>query len=155
MGSQGRESNCLDGLGVSGMQSAWSVPWSTGKSIRFCSADDSPLTKTHSSKKAFLNDSPTGIQKVSIDTPNLSQEMNHQKDQSAPTRGCNGCMEARKCANQTGQNDSVLRMFVGFVLHESEMVHSTHQDVAHFERAQAYPEHVVKKLSRYKERRKA
>ena len=35
-------------------------------------------------------------------------------------------------------------MFVGFVLHESEMVHSTHQDVAHFERAQAYPEHVVK-----------
>ena len=35
-------------------------------------------------------------------------------------------------------------MFVGFVLHESERVHSSHQDVAHFERAQAYAEHVVK-----------
>ena len=51
--------------------------------------------------------------------------------------------ETRKCVKQTRHNDSVLRMFVGFVLHESWRVHSTHQDVAHFERAQAYPEYMV------------
>ena len=48
--------------------------------------------------------------------------------------------ETRKCVKQTRHNDSVLRMFVGFVLHESQRVHSTHQDAAHFERDQAYPE---------------
>ena len=51
--------------------------------------------------------------------------------------------ETRKCVKLTRHNDSVLRMFVGFVLHESLRVHSTHQDVTHFERAQAYPENMV------------
>ena len=63
------------------MQSLWSVLWSTGKSITFCPSEESPLTKTHSSTKAFLNESPTGIQ--SIDKPNLTsgtqQQRQHQK----------------------------------------------------------------------------
>ena len=36
------------------MQSLWSVLWSTGKSKTFCPSEESPLTKTHSSTKAFF-----------------------------------------------------------------------------------------------------
>ena len=81
VGLPSREANCFEILGVTGMQSLWSVLWSTGKSITFCPSEESPLTKTHSSTKAFLNESPTGIQ--SIDKPNLTsgtqQQRQHQK----------------------------------------------------------------------------
>ena len=45
---------------------------------------------------------------------------------------------------QTQHNESVLGKFVGFVLHQSWRVHSTHLDVLHFEHAQPYPEQIIK-----------
>ena len=120
MGSQGRESNCFQILGVSGMQSLWSVLWSTGKSTTVCPSEESPLTKSQSSTKAFFerisDQDPEGCP---LTYPAWQRNSLNKKLTQRQARG------AMFKKVRRSRSPPILG------------VHSTHQDVTHFERAQA------------------